>query len=180
MLKILLTVNVMLDLGKIQSIAESYSPQELFAALVWQRRFNEFDGEEVITDLCNHRNLWASFLFTKPIFAPDENGLSFGGMVDTLLAMANYRPMPETSIIHFIAYPADTLYILTENQDTKVSELLDLGKKWRADSVEVSDGTNEDYGLRLKRRLRTRLEGALSGEDVHRYSDAVIVCYWWD
>ncbi|WP_242054862.1 hypothetical protein [Nostoc flagelliforme] len=81
MLKILLTVDVMLDLGKIQSIAESYSPQELFAALVWQRRFNEFDGEEVITDLSSHRNLWASFLFTKPIFAPDENGLSFGGMV---------------------------------------------------------------------------------------------------
>ncbi|MEH1779320.1 MAG: hypothetical protein V7K67_29185 [Nostoc sp.] len=104
MLKILLTVNVMLDLSKIQSIAKSYSPQELFAALVWQRRFNEFDGEEVITDLSNHRNLWASFLFTKPIFAPDENGLSFGGMVDTLLAMANYCPMPETSIIHFIAY----------------------------------------------------------------------------
>lgn len=53
--------------------------------------------------------------------------------------MANYRPMPETSIMHFIAYPADTLYILTENQDIKVSELLDLGKKWRADSVEVID-----------------------------------------
>ncbi|WP_230966340.1 hypothetical protein [Nostoc sp. NZL] len=124
MLKILLTVNVMLDLGKIQSIAKSYSPQELFAALVWQRRFNEFDGEEVITDLFSHRNLWASFLFTKPIFAPDENGLSFGGMVDTLLAMANYRPMPETSIIHFIAYPADTLYILTENQAIFSSQVL--------------------------------------------------------
>ena len=171
---------MMLDLSKIQTIAKSYSPQKLFAALGWQRRFNEFDGEEVITDLSNHRNLWSSFLFTKPIFASDENCLSFGGMVDTLLAMANYRPMPETSTIHFIAYPADTLYILAENQDTKVSELLDLGKKWRADSVEVSDGTNEDYGFRLKRRLRTRLEGAISGEDVHRYSDAVIVCYWWD
>jgi hypothetical protein len=44
----------MLDLAKIQLIAKSYSPQELFAALVWQRRFNEFDGEEVITDLSNH------------------------------------------------------------------------------------------------------------------------------
>lgn len=33
----------MLDLAKIQSIAQSYSPQELFAALVWQRQFNEFD-----------------------------------------------------------------------------------------------------------------------------------------
>ena len=112
----------MLDLAKIRSIAQSYSPQELFAALVWQRRFNQFSGEQVITDLSNHPDLWASFLFTKPIFAPDEDGLSFGGMLDPLLAMANYRQLPETSIIHFIAYPADTLYILTENQDTTVSE----------------------------------------------------------
>jgi len=134
----------MLDLAKIQSIAQSYSPQELFAALVWQRQFNEFDGEEVITDLVNQPTLWASFLFTKPIFAPDENGLSFSGVIDTLLAMANYRPMPETSIIHFIPYPADTLYILTENKDTTVSQLMDLGKKWGADSVDVSDSTNED------------------------------------
>ncbi len=171
---------MMLDLARIKSIAQSYSPQELFAALVWQRQFNEFDGEDVITDLSNHGDLWESFLFTKPIFAPDENGLSFGGVVDTLLAMANYRSVPETSIIHFIAYPADTLYILAENQDTKVSQLLDLGKKWRADSVEVSDGTNEDYGWRLQRRLRTRLSGALWGEDVERDRDAVVVSYWWD
>ncbi len=34
----------MLDLKKIQHIAKSYSPQELFAALVWQRQFNNFDG----------------------------------------------------------------------------------------------------------------------------------------
>jgi hypothetical protein len=170
----------MLDLTKIQLIAHSYSPQELFAALVWQRQFNEFDGEEVITDLSQHPSLWASFLFTKPIFAPDENGLSFGGVIDTLLAMANYRPMPETSIIHFIPYPADTLYILTENQDTTVSQLLDLGKKWRADSVEVSDGSNEEYGLRLKRRLRARLEGALWGKNVQQDCDAVVISYWWD
>jgi hypothetical protein len=45
----------------------------------------------VITDLSQHPSLWASFLFTKPIFAPDEDGLSFGGVIDTLLAMANYR-----------------------------------------------------------------------------------------
>lgn len=170
----------MLDLTKIQTIAQSYSPQELFAALVWQRKFNLFDGEEVITDLAARTDLWASFLFTKPMFAPDEHGLSFGGLIDTLLAMANYRPMPERSIIHFVAYPADTLYVLTENQDTKVSELLDLGKKWQADSVEIIDGTNEDYSLRLKRRLRTRLEGSLLGEIFQQDSDAVIVCYWWD
>jgi hypothetical protein len=170
----------MLDLAKIQIIAQSYSPQELFAALVWQRRFNEFDGKEVITDLSQHRDLWASFLFTKPIFAADENGLSFGGVIDTLLAMANYRPMPDSSIIHFVAYPADTLYILAENQDTKVSQLVDLGKKWRADSVEVSDGTNEEYSHQLKRRLRYRYEGALWGGDTQQSKDAVVVSYWWD
>ncbi|MBH8555894.1 hypothetical protein I8751_26835 [Nostocaceae cyanobacterium CENA357] len=166
----------MLDLNKIQAIAQSYSPQELFAALVWQRQFNQFNGKQVIIDLSQHTDLWASFLFTKPIFAPDENGLSFGGVIDTLLAMANYRPMPETSIIHFVAYPADTLYILTENQDTKVSQLLDLGKKWRADSVEVTDGTNEEYSFRLKRQLRTQLES----NDIQHPRDAVVVCYWWD
>jgi hypothetical protein len=179
----------MLDLAKIQLIAQSYSPQELFAALVWQRRFNQFDGEEVITDLSQHPSLWASFLFTKPIFAADEDGLSFGGVIDTLLAMANYRPMPETSIIHFVAYPADTLYIVTENQDTTVSQLLDLGKKWQAHSVEVCDGTNEDYSLRLKRRLRARLQDGLYGENVGRdacggvrsaHRDAVVISYWWD
>jgi hypothetical protein len=69
---------VMLDLTKIQSIAQDYSPQELFAALVWQRQFNNFNGKKVITDLSQHRDLWASFLFTKPIFATDEDGLSFG------------------------------------------------------------------------------------------------------
>ena len=94
--------------------------------------------------------------------------------------MANYRPMPETSIIHFVAYPADTLYILTENQDTTVSQLLDLGKKWRADSVEVCDATNEEYSLRLKRRLRARLESGLYGEYVGRDRDAVVISYWWD
>lgn len=171
---------MMLDLAKIQSIAQSYSPQELFAALVWQRQFNQFDGKEVITDLSNHPELWASFLFSKPIFAPDENSLSFGGVVDTLLAMANYRPMPETSIIDFIPYPADTLYVLAENQDTMVSQLLDLGKKWLADSVDVYDDTNEEFSFRLKRRLRARLEGALWDENVQRERDAVVVSYWWD
>ena len=43
----------MLNLANIQTLAQEYSPQELFAALMWQRRFNEFNGEEVIRDLRN-------------------------------------------------------------------------------------------------------------------------------
>ncbi len=170
----------MLDSNKIQSIAESYSAQELFAALVWQRRFNQFNGEEVIVDLSNHPELWASFIFTKPIFAPDKDGLSFSGVIDVLLAMANYRIMAEHRDVSSFIYHADTLYLLTENQDTIVSQLMDLGKKWQADSVEVTDGNNADLGWKLQRRLRMRLEGALFGERVEQSRDAVVISYWWD
>lgn len=166
----------MLDLAKIQAIAQTYSPQELFAALVWQRRFNEFNGEEVITDLSHHSQLWKSFLFTKPVYA-DDGELSYAELVTTLLAMANYLPMPQSSMIQFVPYPADTLYVLTQNQDTIVSQLLDLGKKWRADSVEVTDDANEVYGWRLRRGLRS-----LAKQSPHRWEhrDAAIVAYWWD
>ena len=173
----------MLDVTKIGAIAATYSPQELIAAMVWQRRFNEFDGPEVITDLSLHPDLWCSFLFTKPIYAPDENGLSFCGVVDTLLAMANYCPMPETSIIHFIPYPADTLYILAENRDTIVAQLVELGKKWRADSVDIDNGTNEAEEWEFQHYIQTRLKRALWGKrvgDLASDRDAVIVTYWWD
>ncbi|NER94535.1 MAG: hypothetical protein F6J86_11960 [Symploca sp. SIO1B1] len=170
----------MIDINKIEQIAASYSPQELFAALVWQRRFNEFDGPEVITDLANHSDLWESFLFTKPIYAPDKTGLSFNGVLETLLAMANYRPMPEHSMLHFIPYPADTLYILSENQDIIVAQLMDLGKKWRADDVGVCDGNYEEEDWEFRDYISLRLRRALWGEDFKRDRDAVIVYYWWD
>ena len=170
----------MLDLTKIAAIAQSYSPQELFAALVWQRQFNQFDGPEVITDLTNHPDLWKSFVFTKPIYAPDQDGLSFNGVLDTLLAMANYRPMPKTSIIHFIPYPADTLYVLAENQDLIVAQLMDLGKKWQADVVDICDGSSEDEDWKFRDYVSIRLKEALWGEDFKRDQDAVIISYWWD
>lgn len=173
----------MLDLNKIKQIAKSYSPQELFAALVWQRQFNNFDGEQVITDLYNNPDLWHSFLFSKAIYATDQEGLSFACMVTTLLFMANYRPLPETSMIQFTAYPADNLYILTENQSTLVSKLIDLGKRWRADSVEVIDSNNEEYGYFTQFELRKSLakkEKTLLDQSNYERLDAVVVAYWWD
>ncbi len=134
----------------------------------------------MITDLADYPNLWKSFLFTKPIYAPDKDGLSFSGVVDTLLAMANYRPMPETSTIHFISYPADTLYILTENQDLTVAQLMDLGKKWRADSVDVCDGSDENGSWEFRDYVSIRLRKAIWSEDFRRDRDAVIISYWWD
>ena len=175
-------ISTMLDATRIQTLAESYSPQEMMAAMVWQRRFNEFDGPEVIADLAEHADLWKSFVFTKPVYAPDKDGMSFNGVLDTLLAMANYRPMPESSVIHFVRYPADTLYLLAENQDIVVSQLLDLGKKWRADVVDVFDGgeqpEEEDWEFRDYAEMRLRRGLWNTAKEGKR--DAVIVSYWWD
>lgn len=174
----------MLDASRIQSLAETYSVQEMMAALVWQRRFNEFDGPEVIADLIDHPDLWRSFLFTKPVYAPDKHGLSFNGVLETLLAIANYRPMPKESMIHFIRYPADTLYLIAENRDVVVSRLLDFGKKWRADIVDVFDGSEqpeeeEDWEFRSYAELRLRK--GLWGETIRGEGrDAVLISYWWD
>ncbi|MBE9079173.1 hypothetical protein IQ241_18020 [Romeria aff. gracilis LEGE 07310] len=171
----------MLDLSRIQTLAQTYHAQEMMAALVWQRRFNEFDGAEVITDLASSPELWESFLFTKPVYAPDPNGLSFNGVLETLLAMANYRPMPETSMIQFFRYPADTLYLLAENQDITVSRLLDFGKKWRADEVSVCDGGPEDEEWEFRDYIQLRLRQALWSNDMRRRDrSAVVITYWWD
>lgn len=172
----------MLDVDKVAAVAQSHSPQELIAALVWQRRFNEFDGQEVITDLAQHPELWKSFLFTKPVYAPDKDGLSFNGILETLLAMANYRPMPETSMLHFVPYPADTLYVLTGNQDVLVAQLMDLGKKWRADVVDICDGSDleDEEDWEFRDYVALRLRGGLWGKTFGDKRDAVVISFWWD
>ncbi|MEL6136494.1 MAG: hypothetical protein AAFR42_03660 [Cyanobacteria bacterium J06628_6] len=173
----------MLDLERINHLAENYTVQDMMAALVWQRRFNEFDGPEVIADLARHPDLWRSFLFTKPIYAPDKHGLSFNGVLDTLLAMANYRPMHPDSVMHFIRYPADTLYLLAENQDVVVAQLVDLGKKWRADVVDVFDGSprEDEEDWRFRQYAQLRLERGIWGKrPMSDECDAVLISYWWD
>ena len=172
----------MLDPDKIQQIAESYSPQEMFAALIWQRQFNNFDGQQVVTDLYSNTNLCYSFSFSKAVYASDRE-LSFTHVVTTLLAMANYRPMPLNSRRRYIAYPADTLYILTENEHTLISELIDLGKRWKADSVEVIDRHNQEYGCFTQSKLRESLaekDKFLDEQSNLERLEAVVVAYWWD
>lgn len=172
-----------IKLARIKSIADSYTPQEMFAALVWQRRFNDFDGEQIITDLYNNSDLWRSFLFAQGIYAKDSESLSFTSMINTLLAMANWRPMPETSFIRFIRYPADYLYVLTENESVTVSKLIDLGKKWQADSVEIVDRSNKEYGKYVEWKLRECLIKPhltqLNQPNCDR-TDGVVIVYWWD
>ena len=73
----------MLNVERIQNLLESYSIQEMMAAMVrtrplnlvqglvpsvYQHYFNEFDGREVVGDLARHNNLWRSFFFSRPIY----------------------------------------------------------------------------------------------------------------
>jgi hypothetical protein len=98
--------------------------------------------------------------------------------------------MPETSIMHFVRYPADTIYILAENQDVIVAQLVEWGKKWRADTVDVCDGSSVDeendwefrdyVAMRLRRPLRQRRSRSLWGEEIGKGKDAVLISYWWD
>jgi hypothetical protein len=106
--------------------------------------------------------------------------LSFNGVIDTLLAMANYRPMSVESIIHFVQYPADMLYILAENRDITVAQLMELGKKWKADEVSAFDGSLEEEDWKFRNYVSLRLKDALWGKQSDKDRDAIIVSYWWD
>ena len=165
-----------LELANIQLAAESCSAQELIAALVWQRQFNEFDGKQVVRDLISHSDLWSSFLFTKQIFSADRQGLT-----DTLVSMANnrYQKIEKNNwgvYCYFAAYPADTLYILTKNQDALVIQLVDLGKKWQADSVDIYDSQNNGELTKYESIVLSR---ALIIPD-EGIRDAVLIKFWWD
>ena len=170
-------------LDRIQFLAQSYCPQEMFAALVWQRRFNEFNGKQVITDLYNNRDLWHSFLFGKGIYPKDSESLSFTLMLDILLAMANWSSMPEKSFTRFSRYPGDNLYVLAKNESSLVSKLIDLGKKWNADSVDIADHNNEEYGKYIELKLRKCLiepDKTQLNPPSYDCKDGVVVIYWWD
>ncbi|MBD0336511.1 MAG: hypothetical protein ICV62_13560 [Cyanobacteria bacterium Co-bin13] len=86
----------------------------------------------------------------------------------------------ETSKIHFIPYPADTLYVLAENQDTTVAQLIGLGKKWRADEVSAFDGSLKKEDWKFRDYLSLRLQDGLWGKNANQDRNAIVVSYWWD
>ncbi|GET37827.1 hypothetical protein [Microseira wollei] len=133
-----------LDLSK--PIGEC-STQELLEALMLQRgRFNLFDAERVLHDLYANRNLWISFFMGPQIVEDAEYCLN--GLFRTLRSIS-YR------------WHADTLYVHAQDDDC-VYPLVELGKVWQCDDVEVFD------------RKRT-------GELMGRYpAPSPVVVYWWD
>ena len=172
----------MLNLQRIESLVKSHSVQEMVAAMIWQRRFNQFDGREVVEDLIQYENLWLSFFFGRPIYLDDKNrGLGFFGLIETLMVMANYKPDENTVLPQDFVYPGDTLFLLTRNIDTTVSQLLDLGKKWRADDICIYDGHNEGFSSELQEKLMVKLTNRLWPDlEETGNRDAVLITFWWD
>ena len=172
----------MLDLQRIESLVKSHSVQEMIAAMIWQRQFNEFDGREVVEDLVQYENFWLSFFFSRPIYLDDHNnGLSFFSLIETLMVMANMKPNENTVLPHEFVYPGDTLFVLTRNLDTNVAQLLGLGKKWRADEVYIYDGHNEGFSPKLQEWLHCKLTNCLwHDREKTGIKDAVLISFWWD
>jgi hypothetical protein len=81
----------MLDLTKIQTLAATAEPQELFAVLLWQQRFNSCNGPAIVRDLVHQSHLWKSFLVSRPVYGPDLDGRGFLGVMDLLIILSAQR-----------------------------------------------------------------------------------------
>ena len=171
-----------LNLDNVRDISV-YSVQEILAGLLWQGRFNNFDGSVVAQDLAQMPHLWSSFLFTLPIYTPDPAGLGIRYSIDILQAMANdLYGVKVDRFNNFHSYHINTLYLLTQRDEGVISQLLDLGQKWQADTIEVIDGRDMGrmFEPQLQKRIRKKLAGSLSVESEASYCDAAIVSFWWD
>ena len=176
----------MLDISRVDELARTYTPQEMFAAMVYQNHFNCMNGVEVITDLANNTDLWRSFIYGKPVYSQNDYGIGFSCQVQLLLHLANEEyitPPPEPFFSS--NYPGDNLFILTEDDEEKISRLLALGDKWQLDETYVVKSCTFknmydplEPGLDVPRSFR--LYKQLKSRDKTKMLDGVVVCMWWD
>ena len=92
--------------------------------LIRDRRFNHFDGEQVVRDLLIHRGLWVSALMDR---------------VDPM-RLIKLRDLPRDH------WNVDMLYLLARDE-ASAHALAELSETWRADTVEIFD--TERTGLAL-------------------------------
>ena len=95
--------------------------QEIHLELIRRSQHNLFDGEDVLEDLLEKRDLWQAVLFDAP-------GLD-GGRSSRLIKL---RDMSAD------VYNVDTLYILAASE-AAAQRLAAFGESWFADWVEVYD-----------------------------------------
>ncbi len=127
------------------------TPQELWLALMLNSGFNSFDPYQVAEDLYANRALWSGFAMLPNIdvmTSQEYPNLWRRGYLGFLPAL-NYR------------YHCDTLYIVAAD-DEHVFRLVDFGKEWKADSVQVYTGEEAERLLN------------------ERYDALPVLSYWWD
>jgi hypothetical protein len=105
------------------------SPQELWAALMLNSGFNSFDPYEVVSDLYAHRHLWQGFAMLPDI---------------EVITSQRYPDLQRRGFVRFLPmleyrHHCDCLYIAAAD-DEAVFQLVDFGKVWQADDVQVYTG----------------------------------------
>ena len=127
--------------------------QAIQLELIKRATFNSFDGEMVVRDLLNHRDLWEACLMTRDITAAINHHLPPTIAYDSI----DLIPLRDMGEGH---WNVDTLYIIINNE--KEREMKDLAKGWEAD----------DSFLLPKKMVETRLGCSSFNKKV--------LCVWWD
>ena len=170
-----------MNIENIRSIAQSGSPQELIAALLYQQEHNSLNEEEIVNDLIAHPDLWYSFFYSRPMYAQRDYGIGFSLLAELLLHMSNYQYVKT-----YNSYLGDNLFILTEDNEVIISQLLDLGKKWKVDEVYTVKScefnsmykNNFEPGIDIPRSWK--LKQSLINKKGEEKIDGAVVCLWWD
>ncbi len=127
------------------------TPQELWTALILNAGFNSFDPYQVLSDLYENKDIWLGFAMLpdiEVITSQEYPNLQRRGYLSFLNSLS-YR------------YYCDSFYIVAAD-DECVFRLVDFGKEWKADDVQVYTGEEAE-------RLLNGNRGALP-----------VVRYWWD
>ena len=128
--------------------------QAIQLELMKRASFNSFDGERVVRDLLNHRDLWKSCFMTRDIEASIRHHLPPVAVHES----SDLIPLRDIDEGY---WNVDTLYVLVNKSKEKDMKILAL-EAWQADDVGVLN--KEDASRRLGRY-------PASGR---------VICVWWD
>jgi len=150
--------------------------QDLWTALLLKRRFNNFEPQQIVTDLYGQPQLWQKFWLGWLTFDAEFYQDTSEAPIARLLEMLVYAQEERL-------FKNDVLYIQSSDDDS-VPALLDFGKQWQVDDCEIFD---RDQMARILGRLTTLIE-VLGEEKMTRQVEqwksrqvcAPVVSMWWD
>lgn len=127
--------------------------QEMHLEMLRTVRYNCFDGETVVQDLVEWRDLWIAVMGERlPLPLSEQLGKRKGEYID--LCRLRY--------LQFDRWAVDSLLILTtEDRSKRLMSLIE--QRWKADEMEVVDREEADWCM-----------GMQLGDD------EVVLYLWWD